>query len=114
MKLWWLIWRASLATRRQCDNAPFVASDKTTIRKGNNDKGSVVAIDNAARKVYIIHHMKRFFYDKTNRFLWYIARCVVDSVVAMSLCRLAYKPILRFEPSGIVTFGVWRKSLARG
>jgi hypothetical protein len=27
---------------------------------------------------------------------------------------LAYKPILRFEPSGIVTFGVWRKSLARG
>jgi hypothetical protein len=58
------VWSASLATERQCDNAPFVASDKTTIRKGNNDMGCVVAIDNAMRKVYqIIHYMKRFFYN---------------------------------------------------
>jgi hypothetical protein len=58
------VWRALLATRRQCDNAPFVASDKTTIRKGDNDIGCVVAIDKATRKHYqIIHHMKRFFYN---------------------------------------------------
>jgi hypothetical protein len=83
--------------------------------------------------------------------IWYIACCVVDSdnatyivvalsscrpvssearqtarflwrVVAMSPCRVAYKPILRFEPSDKVTSrqyaarqrAVWRKSLATG
>jgi hypothetical protein len=47
---------------------------------------------------------------------------VVRRVVAMSPCRLAYKPILRFEPSDNVTswqhpsrqHAVWRTSLATG
>jgi hypothetical protein len=43
------VWRAR--ERRQCDNA----RDKTR-RKGDNDKGCVVAIDNATRKVYQISH----------------------------------------------------------
>jgi hypothetical protein len=50
-------------------------------------------------------------------------KCVlVRSVVAMSPCRLAYKTVLRFEPSGNVTSrqhaarqrAIWRTSLATG
>jgi hypothetical protein len=62
------VWRASLATGRQdvsvtTRRCACFTSDKTTIRKGNNDIGYVVAIDNATRKMsQISHHKFMFFY----------------------------------------------------
>jgi hypothetical protein len=74
----------SQATGRHCDNVPFAcfaydrrqddsattrrnarfASDKT--KKGDNDIGCVVAIDNATRKVYQISHHRMDFRVKHN------------------------------------------------
>jgi hypothetical protein len=50
------VWRASLATGRRDYSA-------TTHRKGDNDKGCVVTIDNAKRKVYQISHHKNMTYN---------------------------------------------------